>query len=131
VSAIDRPEVAAIRDAPDQRALLHAFAHDWARMNERVRPTNEVLRTAKAVDPAMAAVRDELEGHRHRYMATVAGWLAERGPLAMPVDRAADVLFALASADVGRMLCDVRGWSADEWAAWLEATLAATLLPPG
>jgi hypothetical protein len=99
-------------------------------MGERVRPISELLRTAKAVDPEMAAVRDEIEGHRYRYMRTVAGWLADRGPLAVDVERAADVLFTLASPDVGRLLCEDRGWSTEEYAAWLEATLTAAVLPP-
>jgi hypothetical protein len=94
-----------------------------------VRPISEVLRTAKAADPEMAAVRDEIEGHRHRYMHTIASWLAARGPLLVDVDRAADIIFTLASPDVGRMLCDDRGWSTGDYADWLDRTLAAALLP--
>ena len=124
----DRPEVHALDEERDQRKLLHAVVSDYVRMSERVRPISEVLRTAKAVEPAMAAVRDEMEGHRHDYACTIAGWLADRGPLLVPVDRAADIIWTLASPDTGRMLCDERGWTTDEYAAWLEDTLAGALI---
>jgi hypothetical protein len=45
------------------------------------------------------------------------------------VDRAGHILFALASPDVGRLLCDVIGWSQAQHAAWLEAMLTYALLP--
>jgi hypothetical protein len=49
--------------------------------------------------------------------------------LLVDVDRAADIIFTLASPDVGRMLCDDRGWTTDDYANWLDRTLAAALLP--
>ena len=99
-------------------------------MSERVRPVSEVLRTAKAVDPEMAAVRDEMEGYRYEYMQTIVQWLAARTKLRVPVERAAQIVWTLASPDVGRMLCDVHGWTTADYARWLEETLAAGLLPP-
>jgi AcrR family transcriptional regulator len=127
-SILDRPEIQALRQERDPRRLLRSFARDYAAMSERVRPVSEVLRTAKAVEPEMAAVREELEGHRFQYMATIVAWLAERAKLRVPADRAAHIVWALASPDVGRMLCDVQGWTTGEYAAWLEETLAAALL---
>lgn len=127
-SILDRPETQAIRDESDPRRLLRLFARDYATMAERVRPVSEVLRTAKAVEPEMAAFRDEIEGYRFQYMQTVVGWLAKRTKLRLPQRRAAQVVWTLASPDVGRMLCDVQGWTRDEYADWLEHTLTATLL---
>ena len=131
VSILDRPEAQRIREATDARRLLRLFAHDYATMSERVRPVSEVLRTAKAVDPEMARVRDEIEGYRFQYMRTVVEWLAPLTPLRVPVDRAAQIVWTLASPDVSRMLCDVQGWTREEYATWLEEALADTLLPPG
>jgi AcrR family transcriptional regulator len=127
-SIFDRPEVQALRQERDPRRLLRLFARDYAAMSERVRPVSEVLRTAKAVEPEMAAVREEMEGHRFQYMRTIVRWLAERSRLRVPEGRAAQIVWALASPDVGRMLCDVQGWTTGEYAAWLEETLAAALL---
>jgi hypothetical protein len=69
-----------------------------------------------------------MEGYRFQYMRVIAQWLAERATLRVPVDRAAHIIWALASPDVGRMLCDVQGWTTAEYAAWLEETLATALL---
>ena len=128
-SILDRPEVHRLREERDPRQFLRAFARDYAAMSERVRPASEVLRTAKAVEPEMAVVREEIEGYRFEFMRTVVEWLADITTLRTSVERAAQIVWTLASPDVGRMLCDVQGWTSDEYAAWLEETLAETLLP--
>src|ERR1700756_545823 len=92
-SALDRPEAQALRQERDPRRLLRLFARDYAAMSERVRPVSEVLRTAKAVEPEMAAVREEMEQHRFRYMRTIVTWLAQRATLRVPEDRAADIVW--------------------------------------
>jgi len=97
-------------------------------MSERVRPISEVLRTAKAVEPDMATVREEMEAHRFHYMRTIVQRLASRAELRVPLNRAAQIVWTLASPDVGRMLCDVQGWTTGQYADWLEDTLATTLL---
>src|SRR5499427_1116510 len=130
-SILDRPEAQAIRSERDPRRLLRRFARDCAAMSERVRPVSEVLRTAKAVEPQMAAVRKEMEAYRLEYMRTIVGWLADLAALRVPADRAAQVVWALASPDVGRMLCFVDGSTTAEYASWLEDTLTATLLAAG
>ncbi|HEY1347663.1 MAG TPA: TetR/AcrR family transcriptional regulator [Streptosporangiaceae bacterium] len=127
-SIIDRPEARAILAEPDPRRLLRLFARDYAAISERVRPVSEVLRTAKAVEPEMATVREEIEAHRLTYMHTIVQRLASRAELRVPLDRAAQIVWALASPDVGRMLCDVQGWTTSQYADWLEDTLATTLL---
>src|SRR5690348_9526111 len=123
-SILDRPEARAILEEPDPRRLLRLFARDYAAMSERVRPLSEVLRTAKAVEPEMATVREEVEAHRFAYMHTIVQRLASRAKLRVSLNRAAQVVWTLASPDVGRMLCDVQGWSTGQYADWLEDTLA-------
>jgi len=128
-NVMDRPEALAVRDEPDQRQQLRRFARDIAAISARVRPIYEVLRTAAAVEPEVGDVFAEMEQHRLANMRRLATWLAARGPLRVSKDRAGEITWALASPDVARMLCDVRGWSEAEHADWLEATLAAALLP--
>jgi hypothetical protein len=84
-SILDRPEAQAIRSERDPRRLLRRFARDYAAMSERVPPVSEVLRTAKAVEPQMAAVRKEMEACRLEYMRTIVGWLADLATLRVPV----------------------------------------------
>src|SRR5215467_6222433 len=100
-SILDRPEAQAILAEPDPRQLLRLFARDYAAMSERVRPISEVLRTAKAVEPDMATVREEMEAHRFHYMRTIVQRLAGRARLRMPLNRAAQIVWTLASPDVG------------------------------
>jgi hypothetical protein len=88
------------------------------------------MRSAAAVEPEMAATFAEMDGYRLRNMGQVAEWIRARGPLRVDVDRAAEVIWALASPDVARMLCDGRGWTEDEHAAWLEDALIHALLTP-
>jgi AcrR family transcriptional regulator len=129
VNVMDRPEARAVRDDPDQRAQIDGFARDIAALSTRIRPIYEVLRTAGAVDAEAGEVHREMEQHRLDGMGRLAGWLAEHGPLLVDIDRARDVIFTVASPDVARLLCDVRGWTEDEHAAWMSGVLAAALLP--
>jgi AcrR family transcriptional regulator len=128
-NVFDRPEAQAVRDEPDQRRQVHLFARDIAALSSAVRPLYEMLRTASAVEPEMAQIHAEMDGYRLRNMRRVADWLADRGPLRVDVDRAAEVIWAVASPDVARLLCDVQGWAEDRYAGWLEDTLVRTLLP--
>jgi hypothetical protein len=70
-----------------------------------------------------------MNDYRFTNMRRAAEWLAARGPLRVDAERAAEIIWALASPDVSHLLCDTRGWSSDQYADWLEDTLARTLLP--
>ena len=102
-----------------------------AGVSARIRPIYEVLRTAGAVEPEVREVFAEMERHRLAHMRQLAGWFARRGPLRVSRDRAAEILWVLASPDVARMLCDVQGWSPAQHAAGLETMLSCALLPGG
>ena len=125
----DRAEALAVRDERDQLLQLHLFVTDIAALSTRVRPIYEVLRTASAVEPDVHAVFLEMEQHRLANMRRFTGWLAATGSLAVGRERAAHTIWALASPDVAHLLCDIRGWSEAEHAAWLEETIAAAVLP--
>ncbi len=127
-SVMDRAESRAVRDEPDQRRQLHRFAYDMAAVSARIRPVYEILRTASAVEPEVGEVFAEMEQHRLAHMRQLAGWFARHGPLRVSRERAAEILWVLASPDVARMLCDIRGWSQAEHAAWLETMLSYALL---
>ena len=128
-NVLDRPEAQAVRDEPDQRRQLHLFASDMAAVSARVRPVYEILRTASAVETEMGAIHAEMDGYRLRNMTEAAGWLAANGPLRVDVEEAGEIIWALASPDLARMLCDVRGWTQEAYATWLEDALSRVLLP--
>ena len=127
-NVLDRADAHAVRDEPDQRRQLHAFARDIAAISARVRPVYEIMRTASAVEPEMATVFAEMDAYRLRNMSQAAAWIAARGPLRVDVARAGQIIWAVASPDVARMLCDVQGWTNDQYAEWLEDMLVRTLL---
>jgi hypothetical protein len=77
----------------------------------------------------MAAVLTEMDDFRLQNMYRYAGWIAATGPLRVDTRRAGEILCALASPDVGRMLCDELGWTQTQHAEWLADALIRTLLP--
>jgi AcrR family transcriptional regulator len=128
-NVMDRPEARRVQREDDQRRQLGLFAQDIAVLSGDVRPIYEVLRTASAVEPEAGDVFAEMEQHRLANMRRVAVSLAKHGPLRVSTERAAQVIWVLASPDVARMCCDIQGWSQAEHAEWLEEMLAAALLP--
>src|SRR5918992_4806423 len=124
-----RPELQAIRAEVDQRKQIERFADFITGVSTQLRPVFEILRTASAVEPEMAKVFEEMDRYRMKNMQTYARWIAARGPLRVSTRRAGEIIWALASPDVGRMLCDELGWSQAQHARWLSDTLARTLLP--
>jgi AcrR family transcriptional regulator len=124
-----RPDVQAIRLEVDQRKQIDLFATFITGMSAQLRPVFEILRTASAVEPEMASVFEEMDRYRLQNMQTYTKWIAARGPLRVSARRAAEIVWALASPDVGRMLCDELGWTQSQHAGWLADTLARSLLP--
>lgn len=122
------PEALAIRDARTHRAQIKAFVGFVAAVSERVWAVNEVMRSAAAVDPQMAAIYDEMHGYRLKNMAVIASWLTARGPLRVDEAQAAETIWALASPELGTMLTTSRGWTKARYLEWLEDTLVRVLL---
>lgn len=127
-NVMERPEALAIRDETDQRRQLALLARDLASVVARVGPVFEMMRTAASVEPDMAAVYAEMQGYRAMNMRRAIDWVAARGPLRVDLEQAADTLWVLAAPDVARLLCAGKGWSTDEYAAWLEDMLVRALL---
>lgn len=125
----ERPDSQAIKDEPDQRRQIELLATFLAALSTELRPVYEVLRTASAVEPEMGAVLTEMEGYRRQNMQAYVKWIAARGPLRVSTKRAGETLWALASPDVARLLCDQLGWTEAQHAKWLDDALARTLLP--
>jgi AcrR family transcriptional regulator len=123
------PDAQAVRDEVDQRKQIELFARFIAGISTELRPVFEILRTASAVEPEMAKVFEEMDRFRLSNMQTYAQWIAARGPLRVSSRQAGEIIWALASLDVGRMLCDELGWTESQHARWLADTLIRTLLP--
>ena len=127
-SITQRPEAQAIRTETDQHRQVEQLADLLAHLSTGVRPVFEIMRTAAAVEPEMAQVYADMDRYRLRNMQTYARWLAATGPLRVSTKQAGEIIWALASPEVGRMLCDELGWSERAHARWLADALARTLL---
>jgi AcrR family transcriptional regulator len=125
----DSPEGRAVRDESDPARQIELFADFITRINVVMRPVMEVVRSAAPSEPAVADVLATIERGRMRNMRRYARWFAARGPLRVSESEAAETLFAVVSPDVGRLLCDERGWSRKRHAAWVADTLKRALLP--
>lgn len=132
VALLDRAGPQAVRAEPDQRRQLEMFATGITDQLERVRPMDDILRSAAAVDAVAADLRADLQlRQRRESMRTVVAWIAARGPLrdGLSQEDAAAVVWTLTSSEVHLMLRDTWGWSRGRYAQWLQNTLTATLLP--
>jgi AcrR family transcriptional regulator len=128
-SVTQTSDAQAVKDEVDQRKQIELFATFIAGLSTQLRPVFEILRTASAVEPEMASVFEEMDRFRMNNMQTYAKWIATRGPLRVSPKRAGEIIWALGSPDVGRMLCNELGWTQTQHARWLADTLIRTLLP--
>jgi AcrR family transcriptional regulator len=121
----------ALRNVSSQRQMLDGFAADIAPRIERVRPIDDVMQSAGAIDPEIAELRARMQENRFSKMKTFIEWLAANGALRrdMDLDEAATIAWTITSPEVNRLLRDVRGWSSQRYQEWMSATLVRVLLP--
>lgn len=123
-----RAEVSAGLD-PDPEARLRALAAFFRMVAGRVGPVWRLYRDAAAVDPEIAADHAELERERRRTLEGVLAGLDDghlRPGLAR--DAAVDTLLVLVSPTTYECLVSDRGYSLDEFEAWLADSLVSVLL---
>jgi AcrR family transcriptional regulator len=131
IDLLDRSGPQAVRRQPDQKGQLEGFAKDVTAILERVRPVDDIMRGAAAVDSEIAALRARLQAHRFQNMLKLVSWVTANGPLrgGMGEEAAAAIVWSLASPEMHRMLRVDRAWTAERYAEWLADTLTLTLLP--
>ena len=125
----DTTEAQAVRNETDPARQLERFADFITKLNVVLRPVFAVLRDAAASEPEVAEMLATLERNRMRNMQLYASWFAASGPLRLSRRKAAETIFAIASPDVGRLLCDELGWTQKQHAAWVADMLKRALLP--
>lgn len=115
----------------DPRQQLALFARIHREICEREAELFTVLQTAAAVDPEVAPLLSDKERFRYEDQARVVGSLRRRGLLraGLSARKGSDSLWALASERTYLALVNERGWSAEQYEAWLTDQLAAALLP--
>ena len=126
-----RPEVRSLLESADPTAQLAGFVAISAQINERIAPLYGILVSAAGADPEAAAQLEELTVQRQRGQKAIARSLARGGALRSDLRErdAADLIHALLSPELYRLLVVDRSWSPARYAVWLESTLSAQLLP--
>ena len=132
VPLADRPQVRSLVVDPDPKNQLAGFVGVTAQVNSRTAPIYRILVSAAASDPDAAALLDELTQQRQRGQRLVARALARAhalGPELRERD-AADIIHALMSPEIYRLLVVDRGWTPERYEAWLTGILIDQLLAP-
>lgn len=132
VALADRPHVRSVFADPDARRRLAGFVGITAQVNARTAPIYGILVSAAGSDPEAAALLDEQTRQRQEGQGLIARSLARAGDLRPPLRErdAADLIHALMSPEVYRLLVVDRGWPPERYERWLTGTLVDQLLPP-
>ena len=125
----DRPADRAARAETDPAQMVTAFARITRELMDRSSALLHVLATAAHVDPDAAALLTETRRQRHAGQSRIITALHARGALdpALSTAEAADIIYALLSPDVHRILTTERGWPADRYEHWIARSLTTLL----
>ncbi|MEP7054823.1 MAG: helix-turn-helix domain-containing protein [Actinomycetota bacterium] len=131
VRVLDRDEPQAMRRETDQRRQIAMFSAGMTEQLERIRPIDDILRSAAAVDVDARELRDDIQlRQRREAMTTIASWIADNGGLRDGVDvpDAADIIWTLTSPEVHQLLRDHCAWDVEKYRRWLRDALERSLL---
>jgi AcrR family transcriptional regulator len=130
VAVPDRSDVAALFAEADPRVLLAGFAGVTSAINERSGGVYGVLVGAARADAGAAELLEAIHRQRAEGQRRIARELARAGALrsGMRERDAADLIHALMSPDVYRLLVVDRGWKPPRYRRWLTDTLVQQLL---
>ena len=127
----DRPRVRALVAESDPRKQLAGFAGICRGIMSRTEPIYRILVSAAGSDPDAAALLARQTRQRQQGQGGIAGFLARAGALKPGLRErdAADIIHALMSPEVYRLLVGDRGWHPDQYELWLQDILIGQLLP--
>lgn len=117
--------------APDAARAIAIVVHGARRICDRTNRLYDVIRSA-AADPEVAQVLEKNRVERSTGLRRLAGTVAAkpRYDPAVPVQRTADLFYALGTEDAYLLFVVDRDWSADEWERWVVDTVGSQVLLP-
>ncbi len=126
----DRPAIQAIHQEADPRRRVALYVATQPGIHRRAGPLLRALRDARATDPELSRMWDELEASRHSGQGRFVRVLAEGGALRpdRSLEDATDILWSLCSLAVYDQLVTARGWNVERYQAWLTAALTRELI---
>lgn len=122
-----------LRSAQDPRQRIELVARLTRRVYETMAPEFDLLYGASGIAPQLAEVAQQVGARRRENQQRLVSFLVERERLRgdLSPDEALDVLWALTSYELFRMLVRDCHWQPDRYEAWLAELLAERLLEPG
>lgn len=130
---LEQAWVQEMREEPDPSRRLQILTSNGRSILERRAAIDDVVRSAAAANPAIAALWERGKAQRfagqRELLRIVVGATGFRE--GMDFETACDVLFALGSPEVYRLLVVDRGWSGSTFERWYGEALARLLLEPG
>ena len=131
VPTLERAEVLAAIDDPDQEKQLREQTRIAREIYERVAPVLQVVANAASADPEIAELWETNNSQRATVMERLITALAGKGPLRDGLDTAMaiDIALALQSPEMYQYLTKRRGWSPSRWQQWTADALITQLLP--
>lgn len=123
IAVRDRPWMDAVRAEQDPRVRLRMLARVSFERVARVGPVLEVLRSAAATDPSLAALWDEMQRQRMEDARSFVTLVAELSPTRLDEETAAALSWALAGPEMHRALVTELGWPTERYVALMEDVL--------
>jgi AcrR family transcriptional regulator len=126
----ERPEYLAIAQERDPVQKVRRYAAIGRRISERTGPLTVRVLECRGADPEVEVFARTIEAERLVGATTFVAHLADAGALrlGLDADRARDELWVLISPEVWAQLVQRRGWSHDQYEAWLAEAVSAALL---
>ncbi len=126
--AEQREYVQQMQAEPTAAGKLRIYAQVLPALLGRLAPLVAVTQEAGAAEPQLADLWHEIAERRAANMRRFAASLAETGELAMPVEEAADIIWATNAPEFYLLLVTQRGWSPEQYGEWLAMTWQHLLL---
>jgi AcrR family transcriptional regulator len=131
VPAHERDYVRRIQSEATAVGKLQIYAASLPAIMGRLAPLVTVVQAAASAEPALADLWHDIAERRATNMRQFATELRDTGQLAVPVEEAADIIWATNSPELYALLVQQRGWTPQQYSRWLAASWERLLLDPG
>jgi AcrR family transcriptional regulator len=127
-----RPWYRELLEEPDPERQLRLMARASRVVKLRAAALMEVIRSAAATDPDIAALWKRIQSDFYDIQRPVVESLRDKDALRpdLDLDRATDLLWTLNHPDLWQLLVVARGWTPEEYEQWFGDAVCSQLLRP-
>ncbi len=130
VPLIERPWIQELRAEEYGRRAVALLCREVAHIFHRVAPLHLAIRAATG-DAEVAGLLEQDQKSRYATQHQCVSLLADKPGFdaEMGEERATDIVYGLLSEAVYLLFCGDRGWSVEDWTAWVASILSSQLFP--